>query len=412
MTVDGTHYDFQSAGEFTVLRGDKIEVQARQTPVATAFIPGKTPYTGLQTCVSLYSAVAARVGKHRVTYEPNIKGVPDPTGLQLRVDGVLTELRSQGINLGSDGRIIKPWAGEGSIEIDYSGGTQLVVVPAYWPDQQKWYLNVNVYGTTATKGTFGQLAVASELGKSWLPALPDGTSLGPKPTSLHERYVELYDRFANAWRVKDSTSLFDYAPGTTTATFTLPQWPRENPESCAIPEQPSARPVDVRVAERLCSPITDKDMKTDCIFDVSVTGHKGFARTYLLTQKLRPDLTETNVRSDEDESKQGKPVTFVATVWHKSCPGARVYRLGVYSSFSTAMTSASRSRSMQRAERYGVLRACQSDTTRSWLSTSRRAGEISFYPAPARRGDTGSRNATTISRKVTSRGWWRCIRTT
>ncbi|HLW71302.1 MAG TPA: Ig-like domain-containing protein [Candidatus Binataceae bacterium] len=349
-TVEAVHYNFQSAGEFTVLRGDGFEIQGRQIPVATTSVPGADPYTGLATCVAIYSAVAASVGRHRVTYEPevtlesNVGGVSHASRMQLRVDGVPTELGPEGRTVGPDlppittthdslhnpvqsisARIIKSPAGDG-IEIHYSDGTLLVVTPAWWPGQQQWYLNVNVYGTTATKGIFGKLA-----DKSWLPALPDGTSLGPKPTSLDERYVELYDRFANAWRVKGSASLFDYAPGTTTATFTIPEWPRKNPESCTISNsgQPPAHPGDVRVAEKLCSPITDKDMRADCVFDVSVTGHPGFAQTYLLTQNLRPDLTETKVRSDDDESKQGKPVTFVATVAQKlprgfSIPGGSV----------------------------------------------------------------------------------------
>jgi hypothetical protein len=139
------------------------------------------------------------------------------------VDGVLTKLGPEGINLASEpnakppsgGRIIKSAVGSG-IEIRYADGTQLVVTPAWWQDQQKWYLNVNVYGTTATEGTFGKLPRGS-----WLPALPNGAALGPMPASLHDRYVELFGKFADAWRVTDKTSLFDYAPGTSTATFTI-----------------------------------------------------------------------------------------------------------------------------------------------------------------------------------------------
>jgi hypothetical protein len=286
-TVDGVQYDFQGAGEFATLRGKGMEIQTRQTPVATTFLPGASAYSGLPTCVSIYSAVAARVGTHRISYQPNISGVPDPTGLQLRVDGVLTPLGPEGIDLGSakanppGGRIVQSSIG-GGMEIHYSDGTQLVVVPAYWPDQQKWYLNVNVYGTTASEGILGKLAK-----DSWLPALPDGTSLGPKPDSLHQRYVDLYQNFADAWRVTDATSLFDYAPGTSTATFSLAGWPRESPRSCAIPQQPSAQPVAVTVAETACAAITDSNMKADCVFDVSVTGYTGFAQTYLVTQQLK-----------------------------------------------------------------------------------------------------------------------------
>jgi hypothetical protein len=327
-TVDGVHYDFQGAGEFTALRGDGqgaggstgvrgngLEIQTRQTGIATTFLPGANPYTGLQTCVALYSAVAARVGKHRVSYEPNLSGVPDPSGLQLRVDGVLTTLGPQGIDLDGS-RIVQPWGGTG-IEIDYSDKAIVIVTPAFWSDQQKWYLNVNVYGATATRGIFGKLAEGAPpySPASWLPALPDGTSLGPKPDSLHQRYVDLYGKFADAWRVTDATSLFDYAPGTSTATFTDRSWPRENPQSCAIERQPSAGPpLDVGVAEKQCSAITDNNMRADCVFDVSVTGFTGFANTYVLTQQRRPDATETKVKGDRDVTTYGENATFTATV--------------------------------------------------------------------------------------------------
>jgi hypothetical protein len=327
-TVDDVHYDFQGAGEFIALRGDGqgggestaprgggLEIQTRQTGIATTFLPGANPYTGLQTCVALYSAVAARVGKHRVSYEPNLSGVPDPSGLQLRVDGVLTTLGPQGIDLDGS-RVVQPWGGNG-IEIDYSDKTILIVTPAFWSDQQKWYLNVNVYGATATKGIFGKLAEGPPPYNpaSWLPALPDGTSLGPKPDSLHQRYLDLYGKFADAWRVTDATSLFDYAPGTSTATFTDRGWPRENPKSCAIEGQPSAGPaIDVGVAEKQCSAITDNNMRADCVFDVSVTGFTGFANTYVLTQQRRPDATETTVKGDRDFTTYGENATFTATV--------------------------------------------------------------------------------------------------
>ena len=34
-TVDGVNYDFQSAGEFVLLRDENLEIQTRQIPVAT-----------------------------------------------------------------------------------------------------------------------------------------------------------------------------------------------------------------------------------------------------------------------------------------------------------------------------------------------------------------------------------------
>lgn len=63
---NSVNYDFQSAGEFVYLRdADGLEIQTRQTPIATASNPEPNPHTGLASCVSVNTAVAARVGKHR-----------------------------------------------------------------------------------------------------------------------------------------------------------------------------------------------------------------------------------------------------------------------------------------------------------------------------------------------------------
>ncbi len=293
-TVEGVHYDFQSAGEFTALRQDDFEIQTRQQPIPTATVPGASEYTGLGVCVSTYNAVALRIGSNRISLQPNLSGKPDPSGLQLRVNGKLVTLTDSGIDLragGStepsvsiEGRITK--AADGSYVFTDTRGTQLVATPAFWDAQQTWYMNLNVYQTSATQGVWGRLA-----GDSWLPALPDGTSLGQKPESLSERYQQLYGAFADAWRVTDATSLFDYAPGTNTATFTRAEWPRFNPQSCAIEGQTSAQATTPDAAGQACSAITNEQQKKDCIFDVAVTGEAGFAKTYKAMQEFQPNGT-------------------------------------------------------------------------------------------------------------------------
>jgi hypothetical protein len=304
-TVDGIHYDFQSAGEFVALRDGGLQIQTRQTPVATASAIGNA-YTGLTTCVSLNTAVAARVGTHRVTFQPNLSGVPDPSGLQLRVDGNLTTLPANGLHLGSGGRVAS--SAGGIIEIDFPDETVLIVTPGWWSTESKWYLNVDVFHTPALEGIMGARARGS-----WLPALSDGTSLGPKPAALHQRYVDLYDKFADSWRVTNKTSLFDYAPGTSTATFTLPAWPRENPP-CVIPDQPPMKPLPAAEARKLCRDVVDKNRNADCVFDVTVTGNPGFAKTYLLSQRIQAGSTTVTVSDDKDPTKPEELVTFTATV--------------------------------------------------------------------------------------------------
>src|ERR1700693_91625 len=172
-TVDGIHYDFQSAGEFVVLRdAGGTEIQTRQTAVPTASVVGNA-YTGLTTCVSLNTAVAARVNKHRVTCEPNLSGEPDPSGMQLRIDGNLTTLPANGVDLGASGRVVS-WAG-GGIQVDFQDETTLIVTPNWWPTESKWYLNVDVYHSAALEGVMGARARGS-----WLPALAGGAALGPE----------------------------------------------------------------------------------------------------------------------------------------------------------------------------------------------------------------------------------------
>ncbi len=185
------NYDFQSAGEFVSLRDDDgMEIQTRQAVISTTFTPGPDAHDELATCVSLNSAVAARVGDQRVTYQPNLSGVPDPSGLQLRVDGELITLGAGGLDLEAGGRVVK--TSVGGIEIDFPNETVLIVTPGWWAAQSKWYLNVDVFHTPAEEGILGIIPP-----RSWLPALPDGTSMGPMPGPLHERYVVLYQKFAD-----------------------------------------------------------------------------------------------------------------------------------------------------------------------------------------------------------------------
>ncbi len=97
-TIDGVNYDFQSAGEFVLLRDAGMELQARQSAVTTAGPLRTNAHTGLSSCVSVTTAVAIRVGEHRITYQPSLNPQSDsefsthkPSSqsprLQLRIDG-------------------------------------------------------------------------------------------------------------------------------------------------------------------------------------------------------------------------------------------------------------------------------------------------------------------------------------
>ncbi|HEY8697023.1 MAG TPA: hypothetical protein VIM02_05355 [Rhizomicrobium sp.] len=285
-TFNGTYYDFQSAGEFTALRHfDGMEVQTRQSPVATAVVPVTSDYTGLASCVSLNTAFAARVGPRRVTYEPDPGREGQPGSMVVRIDGRVVTVPAGGLNLGGGGRIVNAATGTG-IEIFFPNGTDLIVTSNYWPPHNAWYLNVDVVRTVARDGTMG-----TTLPGSWLPLLADGTALGDKPASLHARWVDLNVRLANSWRVTNATSLFDYAPGVSTATYTNRNWPVENPVDCKVAGQAPVKPMDPKKAESYCGKIADRVRHAQCVFDVTYMGDPVFARGYMVSQAVNPGRT-------------------------------------------------------------------------------------------------------------------------
>jgi hypothetical protein len=294
-TVNGVAYDFQSVGEFTLLRdGNRMEVQVRQTPVATAN-PITDPYSGLTACVSINTAVAARVGKNRISLQPGREG----PRLEFYLDGKPVQLPADGIDLDGGRAAAFDANGETGLRVDYDDGTSLIATPLFWNSNQVWYIDVSVSNTGAHEGVMGYIPR-----DSWLPRLRDGRSLGPMPGSLHQRYLRLYRTFANSWRVTKATSLFTYMPGTSTATFTDRDWPAEK-APCDLKPQFRVPGVGVHEgmpifdAEIICRAVTDKDLNANCVFDVATTGDETFARGYIFAQELRSNGTAVQISGYE-----------------------------------------------------------------------------------------------------------------
>jgi hypothetical protein len=281
-TTNGIHYDFQAGGEFISLRNSdsRFELQTRQRPVSTTFVPGANPYTGLASCVSLNAAAALRMGTHRVTYQPGA-GPDGGSRMELRVDGSLVNLPPQGLNLGGGNRIARAGPTDG-LDARSADGTRVIITPEFWASQGYWYLNVDVRDTPAREGTLGPI-----LGSDWLPRAPNGSSFGPKPASIPDRHVLLNKRFADAWRVTNMASLFDYASGTSTTDFTFRDWPPEPGKPCVIPSQKPVEPMPRDRALQLCSVIKDKEVFDNCVFDAVALGDSGVVKAYVRTLQLR-----------------------------------------------------------------------------------------------------------------------------
>lgn len=353
-TVDGVQYDFQSTGEFVLLRDPGMELQARLSAVTTAG-PLDNAYTGLSSCVSLNTAVAMRVGEHVINYQPVMGPQSDDEFathksnvqlplLQLRIDGEPISLGKTAIPLSKGGRIV-PTNDTGGLEVQFPGGTRIAVTPAFWEPHQVHFMNVNVYHGRATEGIMGAIAP-----NNWLPMLSNGNFLGPRPEKdPAQRHHDLYTTFANSWRVDKTTSLFHYEPGSglTPASFVVPNWPAFKPQNCLAPPQPGvpvstapATPTTTQAqAEQLCGGLVDPQRRGNCTQDVMATGAPVFAETYLQSQTLdrrmllAPPTLISPPRNGEIPGKQvdfeWKPVPGTETVdvthYHCLWKGAERY---------------------------------------------------------------------------------------
>jgi hypothetical protein len=258
VTVDQHRYDFQAAGEFVLLRAPdgSVEVQARQEPYEAS------------RKVAINTAIAVRAGGHRVVVAMSAQG------LVASVDGTAADV-GQSLDVAPGVRVTGHPRG---IEITTPDGTTV------------WALNLGRYGinvqisASAALRASGQGLLGPVLpgGYPNVPLLPDGTRL-PRPTDAHEGYSLLYGRFADAWRVTDQGSLFDYAAGTSTGTYAKPGFPAEADLTTVDTLTQGQRDA----GQQACSTITDEVLHEQCVFDVAITGDPGFTQTYIVTQDLR-----------------------------------------------------------------------------------------------------------------------------
>ncbi len=253
-SVNHLRYDFQAAGEFTLLRSPDgaIEIQSRQEPYPDRPIATNT-------------AIAARDSGHRVgvyvvggTLQARLDGTPIDPGAGVTFDG---------------GRIA---AIPNGFEIDFPDGTRLMALSV-----EEWGINaVVIPSTTLASDGVGLLGVLDP-GGIGLPALPDGTRL-PPAISTEQRNQILYGQFADAWRITSATSLFDYDPGTSTETYTQ----RDFPPPAQVRTYGDLAPDEQSAGNAACGAVTDPTLREDCVFDVAISGDQGFAGSYQPLQAL------------------------------------------------------------------------------------------------------------------------------
>lgn len=264
LTIDRVAYDFQAAGEFTLLRSPdaSLEIQARQEP----YLDQATNQPSAS--VSVNTAVAARVNGHRVSIYDR------PGGQEIRVDG--TTRTDAAVDLGGGASVVVHRRGA---EVDFPDGTIL------WALRTGGYgINAQVRPSDALRGNaVGMLGVVPRGGFN-VPALPDGTKL-PAPIGRQQRHEVLYGRFADAWRVTDATTLFDYDPGRSTASYTVAGFPSADADRTLEDLAADARAYSAAVTA--CDVITDAALRNQCIYDVVVTANAGFVTGYQQVTQFR-----------------------------------------------------------------------------------------------------------------------------
>lgn len=244
-TFDKFRYDLQLVGEFVAARaasGDPLEIQVRQSPA------------GGSRTLSVNSAVALRVGTHKL-------------GFYLENGDILVRRDGQPVAVNRGSAALD---GGGSIErrdgvIDFSGDGYTVV----WPDGSTvWLDRVGGWGL--------RIMTALARGRAGGVAGLFGNFDGNPANDLADRsgaVVADANRFGDAWRVTDAESLFDYAAGQSTATFTDRTFPDKPMTVADLPADRAA------AARELCQQlgVTDAGRLEECVLDVAATGQALFA---------------------------------------------------------------------------------------------------------------------------------------
>ena len=266
-TANGLSFDFMAVGEFTALRSESEDmvVQVRHVPYSNS------------RWVSVTSAVALSVNGDRVTIEYG------QDSLILRVNGVRTiPVR---MNLPAGGFLV-PEAG--SYLIGWPDGSLLRV----FRNVKGMDLSMHLSSTRKDK-VHGLLGPYTGAPAKQLTAR-NGAVIKPDDIT---NYQQLYRVYGDSWRITQKESLFDYAPGKSTATYTDRTFPDPNPPNISSAVETAARTICTRAA-------VPQEAMAGCILDVAVTGEAGFAITTATASRVPPPTLALLERKPTSSEKQ------------------------------------------------------------------------------------------------------------
>ncbi len=239
-TFDGKKFGFMATGEFiaakSTVSGDRFEVQVRQQEIKSKNNDG---------VASFNTAIAIHTGSDKVSVLADKK---------IYINDQLTTIKATGERLRDGGSVNLAGA---LVSVKTPAG-DLVEVQLY-PGDLDYYIWPNPGRKGKLRGLQGNF---------------DGNAQNDLMTAggqvVGESYDDLYKRYAPGWRITQANSLFTYATGTSTATYTDTSYPRKQ---ITITGEQRAK------ARTVCenAGVTDPQALESCIEDVALTGDAGYA---------------------------------------------------------------------------------------------------------------------------------------
>ncbi|MDJ1184468.1 VWD domain-containing protein [Roseofilum casamattae] len=246
LTFDRRRLSFQAVGEFIQAKSSSsnFEVQGR--------------YKQVGRNASLVDAVAVKLDRDRVgmyaQQNPPLRVNGTPTNIEDKDELLVLDGGGKIYRDGSNYTIISP-TGEGVKVRRVPAGRSSLLVEVVIPETRRGQV-------TGLLGNFNGDASDDIQTRS-------GEILPPNPN-----YEQLYKIFGNSWRISQEESLFDYAKGETTATFTDLNFPSQILRTSDFPSDRRAE------AEKTCraAGVTEPELLEACIFDILVTEDDRFAQ--------------------------------------------------------------------------------------------------------------------------------------
>lgn len=251
-TLDGLGYDFQSVGEFTLVKSttDDFEIQTRQQP------------WGNSTSVSTNTAVAIKIDGQRIAFYAN-------QAQPLLINGTATKLSEGELYAVGQNLITR----EGDRYNIITANNDLIQI-----SDRGSFLNINLGLADNRQGKVVGLLGNFNDNRNDDFALRDGTAIGGSISNQ-----QLYGDYAASWRITQATSLFDYASGQDTNTFTDLTFPRNIVTAATL--TPEQRAIAEQIARD--AGITDPDVLEDVILDIFITnGDPQFVQGAITQQRL------------------------------------------------------------------------------------------------------------------------------